>query len=536
MNIKYFYKKTPCLLFLLALMMTTACTDDRVVDDSIYEDGPKIPIVLSLKGLFGEGTPTYALSDSIDQAGTGAENTITDVTVFIFNATNACEKILKAPNPFVNPMDTVLVTAGNKKIIAVVNGHNRFNPPSPGTSATFYSPGDEGSVSYNGLRTMLTNPAITALPVGPFLMTGETSENLQPDFPSTAPNEVTITVKRAVAKVKVYVKKANDVTQNLYMQKVTLSHGADMVSIIQNDPATASSISYNISSTARTTFTSSTIPDVASGTYCEPIDSLFYTFESLANRDKSKAAYLDLEVGVNSTTNIRTARVYLAANDVSPGDTIYDIHRNYWYCVYINIVDPGLDSVYVTVVASPWNVADTIHVDAGVGGYDVETATPFKLVKYYDAADFGKDNKIVAINKHSKGASWIDLKVSEGASWELNWTGGANTGAIMSADTFKTYVTYPTSLPPGTGKYSTTGTGTTDFQRIYIYRPFVENNEPKDGPSVTLKVGGQVVRTFKVEGRDSLIYPTNSYVLRPDVYTGGTSGSDGYIMLKPVYD
>jgi hypothetical protein len=309
------------------------------------------------------------------------------------------------------------------------------------------------------------------------------------------------------------------------MQSIRLFNGANKVSVLQNDPVTAASISYNLSSPLITTFIpSSTIPDVATLTYCQPVDT-FYTFESLADRDKAKAVYFDLAVGVNSTTNIRTARVYLAAKDLSPSDTIYDIHRNYWYNVYINIVDPGMDSVYVNVVACPWNVAPVQDTVIGAG-YAATTAVPFKLVKYYDSTDLSKEPTIAAINKHSKGASWIDLTVSDGTGWNLDFTSitGGNAGAILSADTGKTWHT------------SLSGTGNDLARRIYIYRPYIEDNEPKTGPSVTLKVNNQVVQTFPVQPRDSLIFPTNSYILRPDGYSAGNSTGEAYIPLNHVYD
>jgi hypothetical protein len=191
----------------------------------------------------------------------------------------------------------------------------------------------------------------------------------------------------------------------------------------------------------------------------------------------------------------------------------------------VDIVKPGLDSVYVKVIASPWNVADTIPIVVGAG-YEAKTASPFKFVKYYDADDWKKDSTIAVINSHSKGASWIDLRVTETTPWSLSVSSAAagSAGTLLSADTGKTW--QPLSL---------SGIGTNIEQRIYIYRPYVENNEPKSGLPVTLNVGGQNVRTFTVQPRDSLIFPTNSYILRPRNFSG-SGRSEAFIPLSHVYD
>jgi hypothetical protein len=261
----------------------------------------------------------------------------------------------------------------------------------------------------------------------------------------------------------------------------------------------------------------------------------FYTFETLADRDTLKAVSFDFEIGVNSPTNIRTCRVYLAEDSISSTEAVYNVFRNYWYNLYVNIIDPGLDSVRVEVIVNPWNVADTIPIIIG-DGYSLNLAQPFKLVKYYSADDtirYPGSSRMLAIDSHSQGASWMDLSVSDGTDWDLTFTADSrNTGAIFSADTGKTWVT------------SLAGVGDDVTHRIYIYRPYVENSEDyRNGPVATLrvrdntKVGSpmQTVETIVVQPRDSLIFPTNSYVLRPFEYSG-FSLSEAYIPLKPVYD
>ncbi|MDR1524842.1 MAG: hypothetical protein LBS79_06260, partial [Tannerella sp.] len=514
MNIKYYYGKAICLLLLLSAAM--ACTDSRVIDPDEGSD-VEVPIMLNLKGLFSEEDvpPTYTLTPGGDAPGAGAENTVTDVRIFIFNAiTNACERII-AVSSLVNPIGPELVKSGNKNIVVVVNGNGKFN------KNPFYTAGEENQINYNGLRYMLTEP-VANLPAAPFLMTAEKNVMLQPYQPSNAPNQIDLEVKRSVAKVKIFVKKSGDaLSHHLWLKTVTLHQGADRVSTLYNLLGDPNVITYNLDSVS-TNFDPATRVIPNSG-YCQVLDT-FYTYETLASRDKSKAVYFDFEVEVNAAANIRKCRVYLAEDALSATDTVYNVYRNHWYNVYVDIVKPGLDSVYVKVIASPWNVADTIRIIEGAG-FETQQASPFKLVKYYDTDDLTKDPTIAAIDKHSKGASWINVKVTENTNWELNFTssGGGNANSILSADTGKHWSS------------SLSGTGTNEWQRIYIYRPYVENNEPKEGPSVTLKVGGQNVRTFTVHPRDSLIFPTNSYLLRPYNFSG-LGRSETFIPLNHVYD
>ncbi|MDR2148760.1 MAG: hypothetical protein LBE91_20150 [Tannerella sp.] len=546
MNIKYFYKRTLYILFAVLLLATVSdCTDERVPVGPETEEGKDVLLVLNLEGLFGpEGIPnTYALTPIGDQPGTFPEDSVEDVTVFIFNtSTGACEKIMQGAYPTYNPVGPELVKSGNKNIIAVVNGNSHFSP--------FYTTGDEASISYLQLKRLLTDEITTnILPAAPFLMTGETSANLQPNMPASSPNNVNIAVERAVAKVKIFVTKSgNAASHTLYLHRITLNRGARQVSVLENGPS--ATILYDITSPATSfqPYTGGTVgtaaPDLAiplftaygpSGNFSMLADT-FYTFESLQDRDTTHAVCFDFEIGVNSPTNIRSCRVYLAEDSISATEALYNVYRNHWYNLYVNIIDPGMDSVEIKVIATPWNVADTIRGVVG-DGHELKWSEPFKLVKYYsedDTTRYPGSSQMLAIDTHSKGASWIDLRVTEDTPWDLNFTGGGtrNAGAIFSADTGKTWVT------------SLAGVGDFEWHRIYIYRPYVENSEDyRNGPVATLRVRDntkpgspmQTVKTLVVQPRDSLIFPTNSYVLRPFQYSG-SSLSEAYIPLKPVYD
>ncbi|MDR1092164.1 MAG: hypothetical protein LBL79_13910 [Prevotella sp.] len=521
MSVKY-YKLMSYVLFCMVLL-NTSCRDN-IIDNRegpiVVEGDDLVPVLLNLKGLFGEenGMPTYSLTDVGDQEGTGFENTITDVTVFVFNSSNVCEKILQGSAPTYNPIGPELVKTGSKTFIAVVNGVT--NLPSPYDT---YIPGNEAQVSYNGLRQMLSN-TITAPPVAPFLMTGETPATLSVKAIS-APEDVTLEVKRAVAKVKFYVTKSLKASGHaITMQKITLHNGADKVCLLQQPMN--STVSYTVSSVPKTVFTpNGNVPLNGTGNYCQLLDT-FYTYESLAGSDKSKAVYFELEAAVNSPTNIRKARVYLAENPITAtNDTLYDVYRNYWYNVYVNITDPGMDSLYVTINACPWNLADTQRVYVG-GGYEIlETAQPFKLVKNYTAAEISLHPEIAAIEDHSKGASWIDFMVTDQYTWKLEFTGGGpeNVDAMMKADN-------------GPWLPSIEGTGDDAVHRVYIYRPYVENAEPKSGPIFSLTINDTTrVRDFVVQPRDTTPIPTNCFILRPKLTGVPFNETHVYIPLKGVY-
>jgi hypothetical protein len=517
-----------------AMFSIVSCTDNIVRDGNgpdLGEEGEDlIPISLNLEGLYGDGASTYSLIDDGEQPGTGFENTANDVTVFVFNSSNVCEKIMKKTSqPIENPIGPELVKTGYKTFIVVVNGD--------AVLPTVYGEGDHALVSYNGLRQMLTKVA-TSLPGAPsFLMTGETAVTLSREDEST-PNQVTLEVKRAVAKIKLFIAKSDKaVTHNITMQKITLHNGADRVYLLQ-DPVN-NQINYNLSS-AKTSFTPSggAVPDIATGTYCELADT-FYTYESLCGSDKSKAVYFELEAAVNSPANVRKARVYLAEDVRSPGDTVYNIHRNYWYNVYINIGNPGMDSVYVTVKSSPWNMADTMKAVVGGGYQIVDMAMPFKLVKNYTPEEFAKYPTYAAIEKHSRGASWLDLIVTDGVWWQLAFPSGAgNVDARMSADNGATW------------HDKIVNKGDDAIHRIFVYRPYIENAEPESGPTFSLNVGGSytggsysggtysggtIVRDFVVQPRDTAYIPTNCYILRPQLQGTPLNETRAYIPLKGVY-
>jgi len=524
MTVRNIHTKLFFILMSMIMYMMSSCTDTRVLSEKNEENGEMVPLLIDLKALFGDEMPgTYALTDIGDVPGSNMENSITDVTVFVFNAnTGGCEKIIqKTTLPF-TPVGPELVYSGTKDIVVVAN---KSNFPAP-----FYAPGDEATVTYTQLRKLMTS-VYSYLPKSPFMMSGEKRVTLQPLQPATSPNNVTIEIKRAVAKIKVFVNKGSTAaTHNLFLHEVTLNNGAETVALLQKDPSTVVSYGLDSVSTNFNPIYSSTqnIPTVASGNWCQVLDT-FYVNEALIGNDKNKAVYFDLEVGVNIPTNFRHAKIYLAEDVRSPGDTVYDIKRNYWYNVYITINDAGLDSIYLTVNACPWNVADTQKDTVG-GGFSVETAKPFKLVKNYDAIDKTFAPNKLAIDRHTKGASWIDLTVTSGTSWSLAFKSGAP-GNPVPSDLIM-------SQDGGSNWFSSlSGTGTDLPNRIYFYRLYKENAEPTAGPTVTLTVGGTAVRELIIAPRDTAPIPTNCYILRPQLVTspGPNNESRAYIPLAGVY-
>jgi hypothetical protein len=257
----------------------------------------------------------------------------------------------------------------------------------------------------------------------------------------------------------------------------------------------------------------------------------------MCGHDTTKAVHFEIEAEINATSNVRTARFFLAEFEQSPGDTVYNILRNYWYDIKIKMVDPGMDSLYVTVVASPWNTAPA-QVDSVGGGYFAETAQPLKLVKQYTEEELGgaswgtsaNPNRLfAAIKTHTRGAAWIALKVSDMTNWSLAFKSGPeNVGALISKDRGATW----SNTLSGYGRISNTSD---PADTIFIYRPYREGSEPKEGPKLQLTVGTTVVREFVVQPRDTVPVPTNTYILRPKHTDTPLNESRVYIPMAGVY-
>jgi uncharacterized protein (TIGR02145 family) len=520
MSITHYFRIIISLLFVV-LLFPASCTD-KIVPEPEGSEGEDVPVIINMQGLFGGENSANTYSLTYAGEGTGEENRIKDVTIFVFNSSNACEKIIKR-TPFSfdndNPIGPELVKSGNKRFVVVANGDENYD--------SFYDEQTEPSdvESYGNFVRKLTKE-LSGLPEPPYLMTGEASSYLEPLKPNDNPNKINIELKRAVAKVKIYISKSDKAaTHKIEMQSITLNNGADRVSLLApvlGSSIIGSSINYGLTSFKNEFSTQDgNVPNNDDANYCMLKDTI-YVYESLCGSDTSKAIYFDLEAKVNSNS-IRKARFYLAGQKRdSFNDTVYNITRNNWYNVYLDIRNPGLDSLYITVKSARWNLAAIQDTTVGIG-YEVKMASPFKLVKNYTQTDMALDPKIAAIDKHSKGASWLDLTVTNGHGWELKFP-NEDTVSYFSIDSGATWV-----------HSSVTGTGDDGAHRIYVYRPYKENAEPNFGPSFILTVAGQEVRDFVVQPRDTVPVPTNSYILRPQLPGTPSNESRAYIPLKGVY-
>ncbi|MDR1224689.1 MAG: hypothetical protein LBL07_17705 [Tannerella sp.] len=516
---------TGFLLISMLILICPACSDEVIRGggngDTPGKGDKEIPVVISMQDLSLPGAvPTYAggtdYTGETSVGGSSWENAVNDITVYIFNTSFECEKIVQATS---SPTDTVMVKTGYKHFVAVVNAQGKMTLPS--TPAT---------TDYSALNRMLTDAAFT-LPASPFLMTGELRDVALPDeLLVSSPYSISIDVNRACAKMTLRVTKSGQSEgHTITLKTVTLHQGADRVALFV--APSPDMTSYTLSA-SKTVFDPATgaVPNKNTGTYCALADS-FYTYESLCGSDKSKAVWIEIESAVNSPTNIRTAKFYLGEYSTTPGDTTYNIYRNYWYDVKVDIVKPGMDSIYVTVKACPWNMADIQDATAG-GGYDATPSEPFKLVKNYTESELssGNNGAFAAIGKHTKGQAYIDLKVSDGVGWSLAFQSstGENAGAKMAlgADSANWGTNWQTSLG---------GFGDDNTHRIWIYRPYVENAEPESGPTLRLTVGGVVVRDFIVQPRDTMPIPTNSYIMRPQLTGVPSNQTRVYIPLAGVY-
>ncbi len=361
-------------LFLGLLVFFCPACSDEIISQGNNDGGEgdkEIPVKISMQDMSLPEVSTYGTDYDGETLvdGTAWENAVNDITIYIFNQSFECEKIVQASS---SPTDTVMVKTGKKHFVAVVNAQGKMTLPST-----------PAMTDYSALMRMLTNASLT-LPTSPFLMTGELQNVVLPDeLPTSNPYNIRIDVNRACAKVTLKVTKSGQAeSHNITLKKIILHQGADRVALfVAPNP---NPINYILTDTIETFDPlSGIVPNKSTGTYCAMTDS-FYTYESLCGSDKNKAVWIEIESAVNSPTNIRTAKFYLGEFSTTSGDTTYNIYRNYWYDVAVNIVKPGMDSLYVTVNVSKWNEAPVQPVGPG-GGYEVETPTPFKLVKKYTA-------------------------------------------------------------------------------------------------------------------------------------------------------
>ena len=517
---KYIICKLGCITLCLTILISSC--SDRMVDPDPNPGGSgekMVPLLIKMKDLasvYTYGTDYLGVNDV---QGSNWEDSIKDVTLYIFDNIFKCEKIVTVQSPlYFGYVGPVMVKTGYKNLIAVVNA----------STSNITLPTIEASTTYNGLLTMLTDP-ITTLPESPFLMTGKLLNVSLPDeLPITSPYDTTLYVERACAKITMNVTKSNQATNhNIELTKISMYQGANQVALFE--APSSNTIGYTTSASS-TSFNPSTgiVPNKGSG-YCAMADS-FYTYESLCGSDKSKAVRLVLEATVNSS-NTRTAEFYLGEYSVIPGDTTYDILRNYWYVVNVDIIKPGLDSIYVTVTATPWNVADTVQKIEGAGGV-FTPAKPFKLVKNLTYAEMilpygGGTWSWGAIEGHSKGASWIDFTVTEGTTWTFdvrdNTPRNQNVYYCLESDR-TTWLPLPA-----------TGTGDDAEHRIYFYRPYRENDEPPLGPTLKVTLNNIHKQDFIIEQRDTLPIPTNSFVLRPQLTGAPVNETRVYIPLAGVF-
>ena len=505
-------------LIIISMIFTLqSCFDTVVVDPDPIDGGEgntMVPITLDLGGIVRTYNTDY--SNVTDTAGTSVENAVNDIVVYIFDHTYTCEKILVGTT---SPVGPEMIKIGTKHFIAVVNVQANVPAlyPPPVTNPS--------SVSYPALRQQLTD-ALTALPSSPFLMVGtKMNVPVTEELPITNPKRISIEVERAVAKVTMsFTKSLLATSHTITLQKVTLYKGANKIYLL--DKPASDNTTYSLSGSKNTFSPNASVQN--SPAYIELADS-FYTYAVNAGKDTTNAVRIEIEAAINSPGNIRTAKFFLAEYITGTNDTLYDIRRNYWYDIKVNMTDPGMDSLNVTIYACPWNIADTIKHSEGEGGQFI-TSKPFKLVKNYTQAEFTANPTFAAIEKHSKGASYIDMTVTSGTPWKLILNPdpentGRNLGVMGSTDNGLTWHAFPLS-----------GTGDDGTHRVFIYRPYRENDEPALGPSfyVALGSGEKFKESFVIQPRDTLPIPTNSFVLRPQL-TMPVNATRAYIPLAGVY-
>ena len=330
-------------IFLSMLLAIQSCSDKIIEDDPLgtVTGGDKmVPIALDIEGIISANTYGPDYGNEVDVPGSAVENAVNDIVVYIFDNTFTCEKILHGVTAPVGPE---MIKIRVKHFIAVVNAQANIPAlfPLPLTNPS--------SVSYPALRKMLSE-AKTQLPASPFLMVGQKlGVTITDQMGAINPYRVTIDVERAVAKITIsFTKSGLALLHNITLQEVIMYKGANKIYLL--DKPDSDDIIYGLSTTKNSFIPSGVVNNSPSYNY---LADTIYTYASASGPDTTKAVRFEIKAAINSPTNIRTAKFILGEYERSSGDTVYDIRRNYWYDVKVNAKDPGMDSIYVTVSASP---------------------------------------------------------------------------------------------------------------------------------------------------------------------------------------
>ena len=354
------------------LLLAVACSDDRTDDGMPEETVADVPVELSLAGTRTGG----AVSDM----GSDEERRITRIRILTFSAvTGKWEQTQMYstgtegwPSAGNDLRFTYLGRSGRKQILVVANETDAL---------AVWLDGMKGRTA-DEVRCYLTEASATVptIPTDPsaqaawpgFLMTGETVADVSALQSASAPNHLSVAIDRAVARIDLHIMKSGMATgTRIQLTKVTLVRGADRVPLFPVAAGSGSPSGVTTSLTASAASfnpTGGVVPEPGTGVSLDV--AAFYAYENLALADSARATCLDIEALIDDAPNqvTRSARVFIGAsedNTQAVPRTLYNVQRNTFYKMNVDINTVNLDQLVVHTRILDWNVENT-KPDAGI--------------------------------------------------------------------------------------------------------------------------------------------------------------------------
>lgn len=348
---KYSYYLQVILALSLFMTSFTSCQFDELAEDC-EEKGL---IILNL-GLDGMSTRAGNLFE-----GTGYEvdEVINKVRIFVFvgEALEINNLYTSGEDLFTNPF-ILEVSTGTKDIYVVANESGTLE-----TSLASVS-------SKSGLLDLMADEISSPLSI-PLLMTGSIEEIEVVENPTSEQNNPEITLTRAAAKISMQFNKAEGLTDNIKITKVSLLSNAYSSTLFPaatepTDPTFDTDTYWDLA------MSFSTPIDVTTSTPEVADLKNIYLYENLGNSAGNKAVATQLEIEA-LYNNIETKyRVYINEDIVNPTvvtpgnpnssvvdikDHYYNIKRNYHYELTGTISGLGeYTTISVKVKILPWTV------------------------------------------------------------------------------------------------------------------------------------------------------------------------------------
>lgn len=316
-------------LLLAVGVLTTACN----TDDMSENEGEPAVISLMMNDIQTRGGDLFS-----------GESLITKIRIYVINGSHV-EKMQvfnSGETEFLNPF-RIQTTTGAKTIYVVAN------EPTDMTAAL------ESATTLNALTAIVTSP-VSGSVVQPFTMTGSRAVNIVHVPAPGAPTQVTVDLKRLVAKLSLKIEKDTETEANnipVILNGVWLYRAAAKSALLEGQTVTGQTYWNNyvgLGSVALTT----TGTDIWGGT-----SAPLYIYENTGSVTDTlgRATYIVMEALYNNTS-VRY-KAYINDEHSAAADHKYSVKRNHHYQLTAIIKNPGeFDGLEIIYRVVPWEVTE----------------------------------------------------------------------------------------------------------------------------------------------------------------------------------